>query len=329
MKNNKLKRLAVTILAGTMILGTGVTAFAAEWKQDNVGWRHQEDNGSYPTNSWKWINGKSYYFGSNGYMLSNTTTPDGYTVNTDGAWVVNGVVQTQSGTTTNAQYPLAGMLEQLGLNYTGVVGWRDLDGWESNLQNGSRLPSSGKYYYTNNGFGSLYAFACALSGEPYQGDVYGRTDPVAVIAEANHVSYAEGQQLVTIVRNFLNSFDWKNADDMTKATKAAELVTNGVSYSYESKPGYISGVLIDKKAQCNDFSASFQLLTRLMGMDSLHVISPMHQWNYVKINGQWKGFDGTIIAKGGGIFFYDIPPTEPSTVTVGSLGISPVDALKY
>jgi hypothetical protein len=325
---NKIKKITAIILAGTMILGTSVTAFAAEWKQDNNGWWYQEDNGSYPTNSWKWINGKSYYFGSNGYMLSNTTTPDGYTVNADGAWVVNGAVQTQSGATSNAQYPLAGMLEQLGLNYTGVVGWRDLDGWESNLQNGSRLPSSGKYYYTNYGFSSLYAFACALSGEPYQGDVYGRTDPVAIIAEANSVSYAEGQQMVTIVRDFLNSFDWKNTDDMTKARKAAELVTNGVSYSYESKPGYISSVLLDKKAQCNDFSSTFQLLTRLMDMETLYVGNSAHQWNYVKINGQWKGFDGTVIAKSGGVFFFDIPASEPSTVTIVGLGISPADALK-
>ena len=42
-----------------------------------------------PTNSWQWIDGngdgvsESYYFDGNGYMLFNTTTPDGYTVNAD------------------------------------------------------------------------------------------------------------------------------------------------------------------------------------------------------------------------------------------------------
>ena len=51
---------------------------------------------------WQWIDGngdgvsESYYFGSNGYLLTNTTTADGYTVNADGAWVVDGVVQTTS-----------------------------------------------------------------------------------------------------------------------------------------------------------------------------------------------------------------------------------------
>ena len=58
------------------------------------------DDGSYPTNTWQWNDGngdgvsESYYFNENGYMLANTVTPDNYTVNADGAWTVNGVVQT-------------------------------------------------------------------------------------------------------------------------------------------------------------------------------------------------------------------------------------------
>ena len=57
------------------------------WKQDQNGWWYQNSDGTYPTNTWKEINGKQYYFGSNGYMLSNTTTPDGYKVGVDGAWI--------------------------------------------------------------------------------------------------------------------------------------------------------------------------------------------------------------------------------------------------
>lgn len=42
-----------------------------------------------------------YYFGPDGYCLINTTTPDGYTVNADGAWVVNGVIQTKNLSSNN------------------------------------------------------------------------------------------------------------------------------------------------------------------------------------------------------------------------------------
>ena len=41
---------------------------------------------------WKWIGGKCYYFhevsdGTKGHLLKSTITPDGYTVNADGAWI--------------------------------------------------------------------------------------------------------------------------------------------------------------------------------------------------------------------------------------------------
>ena len=73
------KAIAIVIATATMA-SQAMPTFAAEWKQNEIGYWYQEDNGSYPTNSWKWINGRCYYFDSNGYMLANTTTPDGYTV---------------------------------------------------------------------------------------------------------------------------------------------------------------------------------------------------------------------------------------------------------
>lgn len=57
------------------------------WKQDGNGWWYQNADGSYPVNQWKEIDGKQYYFGGDGYMLTNTTTPDGYNVGSDGAWI--------------------------------------------------------------------------------------------------------------------------------------------------------------------------------------------------------------------------------------------------
>lgn len=54
---------------------------------------------------WNWIKGndgklRCYYFeeisnGHRGAMYSGTTTPDGYTVDADGAWIVNGIVVTR------------------------------------------------------------------------------------------------------------------------------------------------------------------------------------------------------------------------------------------
>lgn len=78
------------------------SAMAGVWKQDNVGWWYDNGNGTYPSNSWQWIDGDNngtaecYYFDRTGYMLANTTTPDGYQVNALGAWVQNGTVQTRN-----------------------------------------------------------------------------------------------------------------------------------------------------------------------------------------------------------------------------------------
>lgn len=63
------------------------SSFAGEWKLDEKGYWYQNDDGNYSVNSWQEINGKQYYFDANGYMLSNTITPDGYTVGADGAWI--------------------------------------------------------------------------------------------------------------------------------------------------------------------------------------------------------------------------------------------------
>lgn len=50
-------------------------------------WYHLDSHGMMST-GWKQINGKWYYFyGENGRMAANTTTPDGYQVGADGAWV--------------------------------------------------------------------------------------------------------------------------------------------------------------------------------------------------------------------------------------------------
>ena len=78
------------------------SAMAGVWKQDNVGWWYDNGNGTYPSNSWQWIDGDNngtaecYYFDRIGYMLASTTTPDGYQVNEWGAWTQNGIVQARN-----------------------------------------------------------------------------------------------------------------------------------------------------------------------------------------------------------------------------------------
>ena len=97
------KKIVTLGLAVASVFMFSTTAFAAGWRQDSVGWWYQNDDGTYPQREWKWIDGNGdgvsecYYFDSNGYCMMNNVTPEGYVVNTSGAWIVKGVVQTQVG----------------------------------------------------------------------------------------------------------------------------------------------------------------------------------------------------------------------------------------
>lgn len=92
----KHRKSATKVLLATIALTAtmGLTAYAGQWQQDTTGWWYEQDNAC--ATGWQWIDGKSYYFDDNGYLLSNTTTPDGYQVDASGAWIVNGVVQIQA-----------------------------------------------------------------------------------------------------------------------------------------------------------------------------------------------------------------------------------------
>lgn len=77
--------LSMTITAAAVLSAS--TSYAGQWQQDADRWWYENDDRTFPAGAWKWINGTYYYFDENGYMMSNTTTPDGYQVGADGAFV--------------------------------------------------------------------------------------------------------------------------------------------------------------------------------------------------------------------------------------------------
>lgn len=103
---NLIKKLlcSVSAVAVSALLALPVMAADAQWKRNDKGWWYEEANGAYPTNQWRLINNKWYYFDNIGYMLENrwvgnyyvgadgamlvsTSTPDGYYVDATGKWV--------------------------------------------------------------------------------------------------------------------------------------------------------------------------------------------------------------------------------------------------
>ena len=162
-----------------------------------------------------------------------------------------------------------------------------------------------KYHGSNTGVIMEYAYA--LSGNPanyYKIDQnmktgripYGSLDPNKTEAD-----YPEVQQVLNEIRSFLNSFDFKNASDLEKAQKAAAYVSRA-SYDYgtyesiqDGNAAYednwqtasIYGCLVNKKCVCAGCSDAFRTLVRMMGLPCITESTRDHQWDYVRIDGQW------------------------------------------
>ena len=109
MKTRKLAALIGSV--SCLLLSCTFPSFAAGWQQDEHGVWYQEDNSSYPANTWREIDGNWYHFDENGYrqtgwqeiyskwyylmpdtgiMVADTTLEiDGvpYTFDASGAWI--------------------------------------------------------------------------------------------------------------------------------------------------------------------------------------------------------------------------------------------------
>ncbi len=86
MKKSIFSMLLVTVLALTPVLTSfGAAPSGGSWVNDSQGWTFINRDGTTPTNTWEVIDGKFYYFDESGHILTDTTTPDGSTVDKTGA----------------------------------------------------------------------------------------------------------------------------------------------------------------------------------------------------------------------------------------------------
>ena len=106
------KRLFLAgLTTGLLSLSVAFTAMAGSWKNgagDNAArWWYDNGDNTWAANGWRWIDGNQdgvsecYYFDAEGWLLTSTTTPDGYSVNADGAWTVNGIAQSRQTAASN------------------------------------------------------------------------------------------------------------------------------------------------------------------------------------------------------------------------------------
>lgn len=288
------KKLLTAVMTAIFIIGSATTSFAGQWIQDGSNWKYRNDNGSYAAN-WQWIDGKSYYFDQNGNMLTNTTTPDGYTVNADGVWVENGIEQTKNANAStkastgsyDPQYPLKGYMEPWFVTspVTGTTAWKSDPNnffYESNnhLQYALDLATQNRDPLSLNYFaGRELAAIAKLTGYPATG-LEGHTSE-------------EVESLAAEIRNFLNSFDWRNATDYEKAVRIAKRIAQADYLSQEGTQ-YSYSCLIDGKANCDGYTDAAYLLSACVGLPVSGLSSGNHIFPVFLVDGVWLAYEPTI-----------------------------------
>ena len=274
------KQMVTLFMAVTLSVSMSMTALAGQWKQSGTDWKY-EDNGTYPTNTWKWIDGKCYYFDGNGYMLSNTTTPDGYQVDASGAWVVNGVVQTQAtGSTGNAAHsgnydpahPLAGMV----------------DAWNS------RLPTKylGEFVIAND---NVQALLTGQMDQYYIPPVGYSTNPTTgtqmyVSQEDYDKNVYNTQALYNWFCNWLNGMNFESMSEMQRAKEIQKVLAQGINQTgmgeaVDSRYAEYS-VLIDKKGVCAEYAMTATSLAKALGLKSAVSGTGDHAVYYIQVDGK-------------------------------------------
>lgn len=158
------KRYKVLGAAFVMTATITIPVFAGTWVQDparpaNQGgisnWWYRNDDGSYPSNTWTWLDGnrdgvsECYRFDANGWLYVSTKI-DGFDVNDSGAWLVNGTVQTKKSSTEN-QGGTASETSKKNQWVTDSVGSKYYDS-KGNVSIGWKKISGTKYYFDENGY---------------------------------------------------------------------------------------------------------------------------------------------------------------------------------
>lgn len=283
MRNRMLVKVMSTAAVMAMLM---VTPVFAAWQSDSNGWWWQNADGSYPTSSWQWLDGngdgvaESYYFNDKGYALMNTTTPDGYTVDGNGAWVQNGVVQTQNvSTNTSSVGDTSNPLDLSHLKkwivmepydnpavFSGYVDTRITPQWINDQQYLLNHPE-----IANRKWGA-YTLNKAIAEKDarwFTAPSSGGETSEAALAELAGFPRAETvvhgdrvDAMKAAITEFLNSFpNWKSASDFEKAVRICEWINEKTVYE-DGQPDdpYPYGALVNGKANCDGLTNAVRVL---------------------------------------------------------------------
>lgn len=277
------KVLKITAVTTLLSLGLAFSSYAGQWKQGtgaNAGkWWYDEDNGTYATNGWRWIDGdgdgiaENYCFDQSGWLYVSTETPDKKTVDANGARTQDGKVVTMNVNSGDTTYTVDG---------TGTLEPKTYNGIEFSLDN---------LGYSNMAIGSImYPKANSVTAEHIL--EYKR------YYETGTDNYWLGAKQKERVNAFISEWKSKNINNsMTedqKARKIYDWLVDNVTYDAQEPYNQSSyGAFIDRRCVCGGFANAFMSLGKACGLDVKYVFEIEHAFNIVKLDGKWYAVDAT------------------------------------
>lgn len=281
------KQVLTVFMAGILTASMSMTALAG-WEQEGNNWKYN-DNGAYAANGWYWIDGnndgiaESYYFDNTG-ILARDTTVEGYTVNADGAWTVNGVVQTKSVAVNNGNAATGGVNHNAGYDPAHPLAGK-IDEWNLRITNTGLI---GGFNICNESFQAL------LTGQMdkyYMAPAGYSTNPVTGSqVYISQQDYDEGVMIENALYqwfcNWLNGMDFENMSEMDKAREIQKVLSQG-QYVLENTSNRNAeySVLIDKRGVCGEYAMTACSLAKALGLKATVSGTGSHAVYYIRVNG--------------------------------------------
>ena len=209
-------------------------------------------------------------------------------------------VQTESTTESSDEYPLKGRVEKYLGNEDGFLCWywtgphvidegivpAGMTGlsyvYQKSVENRDATYHAGLSQYGTN-------VLAKLSGYPYKNAVSDTPEANAFLNE---------------VKEFMNSFDWKNASDLEKATRICNRI-HEASYDHDAaneayETGWSDslsygayGCLVNGKAVCQGYTEAANLLAICVGLQTMEMGDVGHTYPLFLVDGIWLANEPT------------------------------------
>lgn len=282
------KQVLTVFMAGILTASMSMTALAG-WEQEGNNWKYN-DNGTYAANGWYWIDGnndgiaESYYFDNTG-ILARDTTVEGYTVNADGAWTVNGVVQTQSVAVNNGNAATGGVNHSAGYDPAHPLAGK-IDEWNLRITNTGLI---GGFNICNESFQAL------LTGQMdkyYMAPAGYSTNPVTGSqVYISQQDYDEGVMIENALYqwfcNWLNGMDFENMSEMDRAREIQKVMSQ-IKFQWSSNTTRYTyyDTLINKKGSCAECAMTAGALAKALGLKASISGTGEHMVYYIQVDGK-------------------------------------------